>query len=1764
LETKQDELHFKVAQQKINEILLQQKLLAQQQMELAQENEKLLSMEELQKLVQEHNFLFDQQHKLDLSLTEIELDYESNKIDEHSKIAQELDTATGIKSRVMEQKRAALEKSRNEAERQTMLNQIEQEKLQLNKLVTDFTNQMLFVSKNIQISMDLTLESIAKENAKRMEDKRMELIELELIQQKLQEEKMREKEQAKIQKEYEQKLAESKLVEERLTANKLRLQQKQKILSDAFSQRTGQSLVAMSEVVTLQQLDRFTIRKPPVTVLQEEKQLQNTRKKLNQIWNQKMRNTNSLIQRQELQRYQIQETFEKMLQRELQSKLVTTNAFRVLEPDLSILPFVLSSPNPIKNIPHWVIERSIKELDELKRMYNQDEEVDNLKMALLRGISELSSNNVYRINVKDDDYFHAAANIVHYIRNQKSYNPQTLEFFGQILNSIHEHKSIEIDPSVKMRIFSGDLKEMYTLMKALVDHQTHSLQRKASDPIIQVMKEMTSIMPKNPLSSIGFFPDFMFLITDTTHTRLVDTGSQTIIAIDAVAHNPDPQLAALQSLLAQTVDIPVIVTQMITDNPPVKMDSMVSRLWESFQSMGGGLPNYHHIVQALSMAHYVSKTVEANIVLPVVSMVTFQFDSLVLLSSSTIPNYLVETRSKLQDKLEQLQQLAIMDEKTTSDDSDLSIEIMREMVISFMDIGWVQWENFVQHASKLPNWKFNNPFGVQTQVVEIQPITEVSLLETTLNKYSQIYDPLNGDQFNSTFLVIHDKTNQVIMTPPTIALDPIVVVNPFTIDVENMFLPNDNPISTNANIWGISSVLQQDANNMEIAIQSLYRYESSQFLEKALNTNKIYPSTAFGMSHVRLSTADKLFHEISQSVVGQITAQSRTHVRELYSDVISNAFQASQVSDSFIKDLVDVPILYKPMANRIRLALTLLDEISMQYVDQLKTFAVVRNKSQNPANLVAPINKDELFSNSYKDIPHKMQNPQNYAWEITIDENGNRVFWVRDTDQLTLQVSSFTNKQDVSYSVTKGIFALLTTDKLTNQNWNDPDEILMRIDEIVGFAQVLNWDNPTTLSQLISSVFSSQELPTINVHNRVLQRFQKHDDIMEQIMISNVVVHPGAHMLHLLNAQDGNKHNNLLHLVNEVGVNKAAKHVDEWMKNENPEVAKKLSESFPKWNPIVSAALKMATWAQLATTTNYKELTSEEYFKLQPRTTFQAIRDCVSQSLLIPSETMTLENLDTAYKLEAGPMLENMEDIRFIGELSYLIQQMATLHQDKHYTFQLLVNLYLAASPQELTPQLIFNAITTAFTTLENMKLITKNTPQINGAWNQTAINLYNSLQFYANLSPIVDFGNYFDILKGDDVFNVMNTAQEIINIPMSSWRSDTYQIVQQLSVDIIPLRQRFQQALKTDWFRASFRDLIVGFAKTCKLTGCDVHAYMWDALKIAEQEKIQQANREADIFIQNLQAQQAQEMSDRLNLEKQDQEENQIVFDLINHAKEPNPFQIAVRNVLHRNEEQYSWILSTINTLFSATQTPSHIVDLVLGFYSTGHFGTSFVQSTIQHYLPNQPVFVQVLSQFAGLYILEQYTKTVSFGLSVDDNTFINLTPNDMTTQQKHNLLHPDSIYGFAKGQTVLDQVLFSNLPNNIRTEIISQKDLNIVELFESMSSPELSHQWISGELTIEQMFEFLSSSNIMNSVEFLKTSQILISQDLMQASSIDLLQHLFQQTNEPHIFNGVSTSTIVPAMAEIVTNLQKIRNQIRIVKDFEQVFEAFIELGK
>ena len=142
-------------------------------------------------------------------------------------------------------------------------------------------------------------------------------------------------------------------------------------------------------------------------------------------------------------------------------------------------------------------------------------------------------------------------------------------------NSIHEHKSIEIDPSVKMRIFSGDLKEMYELMKALVDHQTHSLQRKASDPIIQVMKEMTRIIPKTPLSSIGFFPDFMFLITDTPHTRLVDTGSQTIIAIDAVAHNPDPQLAALQALLPQVVDLEMIMTKMIQDNPPVKMDPMV-------------------------------------------------------------------------------------------------------------------------------------------------------------------------------------------------------------------------------------------------------------------------------------------------------------------------------------------------------------------------------------------------------------------------------------------------------------------------------------------------------------------------------------------------------------------------------------------------------------------------------------------------------------------------------------------------------------------------------------------------------------------------------------------------------------------------------------------------------------------------------------------------------------------------------------------------------------------------------------------------------------------------------------------------------------------------------------------------------------------------------------------------------------------------------------------------------------------------------------
>jgi hypothetical protein len=493
---------------------------------------------------------------------------------------------------------------------------------------------------------------------------------------------------------------------------------------------------------------------------------------------------------------------------------------------------------------------------------------------------------------------------------------------------------------------------------------------------------------------------------------------------------------------------------------------------------------------------------------------------------------------------------------------------------------------------------------------------------------------------------------------------------------------------------------------------------------------------------------------------------------------------------------------------------------------------------------------------------------------------------------------------------------------------------------------------------------------------------------------------------------------------------------------------------------------------------------------------------------------------------------------------------MALQHPDKHYTFQLFVNLYLAASPQELTPKLVFNAITTAFTTMENMKLITKNTPQTNNIWNQTAINLYNALQFYENLSPIVDFGNYFDILKGDDVFNVMNTAQEIITIPMSSWRSNTYEIVKQLSIDIIPLRQRFHQALKTDWFRASFRDLIVGFAKTCKLTGCDVHAYMWDALKIAEQEKIQQAKIEADIFVEELYEQQAQEMSSELDVSEQD----------VNFP-EPNPLHIVVANLLKKNEEKYSWILSAFNSVFS---TPSQIIDVVLGFYATGHFGSSFVQSTIQYYLPNQPKAVQILLQFAGLYILEQSTQSISFGLKINENNFINLTPNDMTVQQKKNLLHRDIIYGFAKGQTALDQLLFSNLPNEMRREIIGQNNFNVVELFESFSSSDISHRWISGQLTIEQIFQLLSSDNIMNRFEFLKASEILISQDLMQASSQNTLKHLFQQTTDSHFVSGIPTSTIIPAMAEIVSNLEKIRNQIRVVKDFEQVFEAFIELGK
>jgi hypothetical protein len=1732
IQTSQDHINFQTAENRLNQVLNEQNTLAQQQIQLQQESEKLESLEELRQLVQEFNLISDQQHELFQKEQEIKLDYQALTIQDHTEIVQEIDQTMGVKARVTLQKQADLQKARNEEEKQILLNQLVSEKLQTAQLVTDLKNQLIYISKNIQDSIDLTLTSIAEENERRKEVKQQELEELNIEKQKQTEKRIYDENIRYIQEEYKRKIMESKIREENLQSKKLQLQQKLKNLAEKFHARTGQSLVAVSKPITL--VDTFPIRDQSLTTLQRKQFHENLKNHKDLLYRNK-----SLLQKQELQRYKVREyahTLETMLQSYLHSQEYE-NAFRVIQPVIGILPFVLESPSK-EDVPLWAQKRAIQELDQLIQMYGQNKEVNDLKMALLRGIAEIPLSNTYRIHVKDDDLFHAASNIVHYVKNQKHYNPQTLEFFGQLLNAIHENKSIDIDPSVKMKIASGDLKLIHLSMKNLVDHQTQSFQRKASDPIIKVMKEMSRIIPNQ--NGIGFFPDFMFLITDNAHTRLVDTGSQTIIAIDTVMHNPDSQVASLQSVITQVVDIPKVVNEMIQDTDSPKMDSMVSKLWDAFDSISTSVdwhPNYYHIIQSYSMAHYVKNSLQANIVLPVVSTVSNQFDlfiSTIVSTSSTAVTYLKDTSLAMKDQITNLKQIQ---------KSDPEDELVYELVTTFMEMQSAGWSN-MQNA---------------------EPVTSVSLLETTLHKYSQIYDPLQSMQFDnsSVFLVLPDQTNQIKMTLPTIKLESFIVVNPFTTELENMFTPNNNDTRTNANLWGTSVISKEDTMKFENLIQGMYRYESSTFLEKALNTHKISPSTAFNMSHVRLGNADKLFYEIvsslssvdlriSEHALSEMTRASSTNVIRgtTISEVISNAFQASQVSDSFIKVLVDIPIAYKPIANRIILALSLVDEVTIEYVDQIKTWAAVRNKSKNAPNLIKKIELDEVFSNFSKDIPVKMQHPQNYAWEITIHENGEREFWIHDKDELSLQMYSFTTNRDKSYTIAKASYALLTTDKLTNPNWQDPEEILMRVDEIVGFAQALKWDNPQGLSNLISSIFINQGIPNEHVHNRVLQRFQIHDDIMDKIMLTDLVIHPGAHMLHLLNAQNGNKNENLIHLVNQLGITQVLQLVNEWMYNQNPEVAKKLSNNFSnlKWNPILESVLKLATWAQLANIKT-RELTSEEYFKLQPRTIFQAIRDCVSQSLVIPSETMTLENLDTSYKLQAGPTLENMEDVRFIGSLSYLIQQMALQHPDKHYTFQLFVNLYLAASPQELTPKLIFNAITTAIATLESMKKTS-----IAGPWNQTAIDTYESLKFYGNLSPIPNFGNYFGVLKGDDVVNIMNTTQEIINVPINHWGGNTRYIIDQLILDINPLRDRYQSAIYDSKFRHSFKQIKFYLAETCKLSGCDIYAYMWNSLVEAGNQAMMRDTLQSQERIKKITQQQAQVLSQEITSREFWQEQINLGFTRLQESMMPNPAQVAL-------EENWKFQNSNFFAVLRIFKTPPEVIDLLLGTLITGEFGSSLVRETIKYYLPESSPITVALLEFAGLFVLKQGMDTISVGLRIKEDTFISLTPSLMTTQQKINL-NQNSLAAFAYCQSVSDQVLFSKLPNYMRTELLSQDQFNIAELFASMTSKQLADDWILGNIPTSNILESLSSKNIMNSADVLESAQVLFVQNLVQQPILDTLMSKFagQMTRELHF--GIPKSTIVSGMAEIVSNMQII--QTEFLSRHEQVFRGFLETGR
>jgi hypothetical protein len=1490
---------------------------------------------------------------------------------------------------------------------------------------------------------------------------------------------------------------------------------------------------------------------------------------------------------------------------------------------LPLMPLVLQGPDP-RPIPDAEKAEVEKELAHLFAKYDKDPEFDKIRDDLIIGIAGLENSNAYRIQLREEEWHHAIGNVSELVRNREPIGPgkeRAMSIFGKLLNEIvfnsRINNYISISGSMQLKLVNGKLDAIYHTLGVLANRVVASHAYPSNDPTITVMKQLAQNTQTSYYDYPLLVPDMCALITDASHSWIVDNYSQEIIANDAATRNSDPDVSALQYLMSTVVDIRAIVSDVYLPTAAKFSSDVVKQTWNGFQLMYNvGIPTdilYSQVIQALSFGKRATNAAHAQIVLPVYLTTLQKLDNFIFnavwVASQTTGfvttvvdpklKYLTEISNEMHNRASEV--IALMY------DVELKLQNIEFQTIEALEIAYFQlasgkWQRAAESKLEaisranayLKNfaYQYGNPYlQVVSQPKFVERITPAEILKVALRSeiytFDRVSDPLNATrelievvseaashqvEIGSAFAVVPAPTASTQqMTTPTIALAIVdLPVNPFVLDFQNMFIPSLSRVSKSANLWGVSQ-----SSAFPKAIRNQYAGESDAFIEKAMNADFVYVSTPFGMEHLKPGPADMLLNtEIVPEVAGSFTLQNLQGVdweqsKLLYGQTLSSIFQSKQVSQSLLKVLIDIPILQRPIRYRLMLASFLTEQLTVEYVDQLGTWVLVRGET---VNLVAPIDIDnEVFG--LDDIPRHvrraeferlLKNP-NVAWDVGMVGN-QRKFYVHRSESISTFPKLFftvpSNDKMKRDFVARAAYAMLSSDKLTNPHSQEPEELLMRMDEIVGFAKIVEWNSPDQIAALVQALPILRDVDHRPLVDRIHYAFRSEDNIYAEIMLSEITFHPGAHMLHLLHAQNPNQFG-LAHVLASPNVKPSdiAKRVDQWITSRHPSIAKTLDSIYSQrsWNQLLVAMFKLNNVAQFLTIGKSQALTDREYFQMQPRLTLDAMRKCLTQSVVFPTQEMTLENLDAAMRLESGPIL-SLEDIRHVGALAYKVQQMQAMHPDKYYTWTLLFNVYLAASPAELTPQIVYDAILSAFITVQNMKAVSASVSSPEVAWNQTAINIYETLKHFDTLEPIPDFGNHFGVLDGNKVIDFMNTAQEIVQIPVNKWSSTTTAVINQLASRHGKLRATFENSMrKSSGFRKSFARSINGLAETCRLGGCETNAYMWNLLTSVQTKVIGNIQREGAESLEIQRAKQAQDLAVLLHYNQFLDDQLRYSIDQVRKLQLRNPMEEALKRQwdIEQQERDSSW--SWLVNILSISQQPHRVVDLLLGSLLTGTKGSSFVRTIIQTYAQTGSNEIDALLEFAGFFILEKSTTSFTAGLRLGDDTLVQLTPS--LRENSNN----DPLVDLAFRQSAQDQTVFSNLPRSMAQEILSQDQFNVVELFSGMTSPEIARSWITGNVQTPEVLEYLSTNKIVRSMDLLTSAHILHSQNALEESVVNALKSDALQDNlfTKDLHMGISKGSIFSAMAETVSTFDSLRQELRNNHNFQSVLEGFLQLG-